>query len=71
MISSRPKSASHFGASRRLALELAVHPVRTTGQWTPFVRHGHRFNDPSIGLFTLAQPSATVISRPSSLLDWP
>ena len=36
-----------------------------------FARLGHRFIDLSINLFTSGQPSATVMVRPSSLLDWP
>jgi len=58
-----------FVVCRRLAqTELSS---TTFGATHLFVRLGHRFNDLSINLFTSGQPSATVMGRPSSLLDWP
>jgi len=58
-----------FVVCRRLAqAELSS---TTFGATHLFARLGHRFNDLSINLFTSGQPSATVMVRPSSLLDWP
>jgi hypothetical protein len=56
-----------FVVCRRLAqVELSSTAFGATHR---FARLGHRFNDLSISLFTSVQPSATVMGRPSSLLD--